>query len=114
MGGAVAGMLAGDCKEDTRAICLWVPAGNMKDIPLKGKLIQEIDDSYEKGFIDFNGFSLGVGFMKDVMTLDILEKSSSYDKQALFIHGNKDDVVPLSISQTICENLWKSRQASCN
>jgi uncharacterized protein len=98
MGGVVASMLAGDCKKDIQALCLWAPAGNMKDIPQKGKSDAEMKEDYEKGFIDVGGLALGMEFIQDVHLLDFWAKAAPYDKEVLLLHGNKDETVSLSAS----------------
>jgi uncharacterized protein len=99
MGGVVASMLAGDCREDIGALCLWAPAGNMKDIPLAGKSEGEITEFYKKGFIDVGGLAVGVGFVEELSKFDFLKKAARYDKRVLLLHGSKDTTVPLNVSQ---------------
>jgi pimeloyl-ACP methyl ester carboxylesterase len=99
MGGVVASMLAGDYKEDIKTLCLWAPAGNMKDIPLNGKFEAEIEEAYRTGFFDIGGLALGVDFINDLKSLDLFAKASHYNKKVLLLHGNQDQTVPLGTSE---------------
>jgi len=105
LGGAISGMLAGDCRDDIKALCLWAPAGNMN------MLLESItDDKMQKarkmGFIDigeiipgWGGLAIGIGFIEELFKLDVYKKAALYNKKVLLIHGEKDDVVPLSVSE---------------
>jgi pimeloyl-ACP methyl ester carboxylesterase len=99
MGGVVASMLAGDCREDIKALCLWAPAGNMKDIPWQGKSETDVKEAYRKGFLDIGGLALGMEFIKDLDSFDFWKKAALYDKRVLLLHGNRDETVPLNISR---------------
>lgn len=99
MGGVVASMLASDHKADIKTLCLWAPAGNMKEIRPKGKSEAEVQEVYRTGFIDIGGLALGVDFINDLNSLDLYAKASAYDKKVLLLHGNKDETVPLSASR---------------
>ncbi len=99
MGGVVASMLAGDCKEDIQALCLWAPAGNMKDIPPREKSDAEMQEAHRTGFIDVGGLALGMDFIKDLNSLDLFKSAVLYDKKVLLLHGDKDQTVPLGTSR---------------
>ncbi len=99
MGGVVASMLAGDCKEDIQALCLWAPAGNMKDILLKDGNDVKIQEAHRTGFIDIGGLALGMDFIKDLNSLDLFRSAVLYDKKILLLHGDKDETVPLGTSR---------------
>ncbi|HBE78766.1 MAG TPA: alpha/beta hydrolase [Firmicutes bacterium] len=103
MGGVVASMLAGDCREDIKALCLWAPAGNMRDIPLKGKSNAEISEADQKGFLDIGGLALGTEFIKDIHSFDFWKKPAQYDKKVLILHGNRDETVPFDTSRQYLE-----------
>lgn len=99
MGGAVASMLAGDCKDDIKSLCLWAPAGNMGEIIVSQRAKEEIDKIREIGFFDAGGLLVGKDFIDDVLNLDIYAKASAFDKNVLILHGDKDMTVPLNSSE---------------
>lgn len=103
MGGAVASMLAGDCKEEIQALCLWAPAGNMGELVLRSRSEEEIQGMRNSGYWDVDGLSVGTEFFEDALHLDIYEKSASYDKNVLLLHGDEDKTVPLSASEKYLE-----------
>lgn len=103
MGGAVASMLAGDCKNDIKSLCLWAPAGNMGEIAIEGKSKEDIEKVRKIGFYDLDGYLIGIDFLDDVLNLDVFDKSVPYDKNVLLIHGTMDESVPLSISERYLE-----------
>lgn len=103
MGGVVASMLAGDRKEDVATLCLWAPAGNMCELAVSSRTKEEIQAVRKIGFWDAGGLAVGVGFLDDVLNLDIYEKSAAYDKNVLLLHGDNDQTVPLSISDKYLE-----------
>lgn len=103
MGGAVASMLAGERKDDIQALCLWAPAGNIKDIVYSKGLDGKMDIFRKAGYADFGGLLLGVGFVDDVLELDIYKKAEAYDKNVFIVHGDDDPTVPLSASEKYME-----------
>jgi pimeloyl-ACP methyl ester carboxylesterase len=103
MGGAVASMLAGECKDDIKSLCLWAPAGNMGELVSRGRSEDDINELRKSGFWDVGGLSLGTGFLDDVMSLNIYSKAENYDKNVLILHGNKDQTVPMSTSERYLE-----------
>lgn len=103
MGGAVASIIAGDCREDIKALCLWAPAGTLKDLILQGKSQEELDKIRETGYSDVGGLALGYGFMEDLLELDIYGRAALYDKNVLLLHGDRDQTVPLLASEKYLE-----------
>jgi uncharacterized protein len=103
MGGAVASMLAGDRKEDVQSLCLWAPAGNMGELITRGKSETDLNEMRKVGYWDLGGLLLGTEFVDDVLKLDIFKKASSYDKNVLLLHGDKDQAVPISTSERYLE-----------
>lgn len=99
MGGAVGSMLAGDCRDKIKPLCLWAPAGNMGELITRGMTNDEVDNVREIGFYDVGGLLVGKNFMYDVVNLDIYGKASAFDKNVLLLHGNRDETVPLSASE---------------
>lgn len=103
MGGAVASMLASDCKDNIKTLCLWAPAGNMSEIAVAGKSKEDIEKVRKIGCYDLDGYLIGIDFIDDVLKLDIFSKSHSYDKNVLIIHGTKDKSVPFITSERYLE-----------
>lgn len=103
MGGAIGSMLAGECKEDIRALCLWAPAGNMAELIQRDRTEEDLKLLRKTGYWDLGGLALGTSFLDDVLSLDIYEKAAPYDKNVLLLHGDKDSAVPLSTSEKYLE-----------
>jgi uncharacterized protein len=99
MGGAVASMLAGDCKDDIKALCLWAPAGNMADLVMSTIEKKNMDKVRKSGYYDLGGLLLGTDFIDDVLNLNIYEKAAAFNKNVLLLHGDKDVTVPLNASE---------------
>ena len=49
MGGAVASMLAGDRKDDVKSLCLWAPAGTLKELMLQGQSEEQVKSMSQLG-----------------------------------------------------------------
>lgn len=103
MGGAVASMLGGDCKDDINTLCLWAPAGNMAQIVVGTKTEAEVEEMRKIGYYDLDGYLIGINFIDDVLNLDVFGKSVPYDKNVLLIHGTEDKSVPFKISEKYLE-----------
>jgi len=99
MGGAVASMLAGDKKNDIHTLCLWAPAGNMGEIVIDDFIGEKYEEFRHKGYLDYDGLLMGEKFTEDVINIDIYEKAAEFDKDILIIHGDNDNIVPLSSSE---------------
>ena len=71
MGGCVASMVAGLRDADVCALSLWCPAPdvvyNMKHKMLCGVDVSDIE---EKGYADYEGLRVGLGFYQDALELD--------------------------------------------
>ncbi|MBC8060288.1 MAG: alpha/beta hydrolase [Clostridiaceae bacterium] len=103
MGGAVASMLAGDRKEDIMSLCLWAPAGDMKELILQTQTEEHIKSMKENGYADIGGLLLGKEFMEDIMKINIYGKAAKFDKNILLLHGDKDATVPMISSEKYLE-----------
>lgn len=99
MGGTVASLLAGDRKEDVAALCLWAPAGNMGERILQGRTPEEVQAFRSQGWWDMGGLVLGADFLETALELDVYQRSAPYDKRVLLLHGDKDQTVPLEVSE---------------
>lgn len=103
MGGAIASVLAGDCRDDIKALCLWAPASNMAELIMRDKTDNDIQLMRKAGYHDLGGLLLGTGFADDVRNFDIYGKAAAYDKNVLLLHGDNDQTVPLSTSEHYLE-----------
>lgn len=103
MGGAVASMLASDQRDDIKSLCLWAPAGVMREIITQGRSEEELKIMGEIGYVDLGGLLLGTNFLDDILKLDIYQKSKLYDKNVLLLHGDKDPTVPIIASEKYLE-----------
>ncbi|MDV3427076.1 MAG: alpha/beta fold hydrolase [Bacillota bacterium] len=103
MGGAVASMLAGDCRDDIKSLCLWAPAGNMGDLVMDTVEKENMENVRKSGYYDLGGLLLGTDFIDDIISVDIYEKAAAFDKNVLLLHGDKDMTVPLNASERYLE-----------
>lgn len=103
MGGAVASMLAGDCRDDIKSLCLWAPAGNMGDLVMDTVEKENMENVRKSGYYDLGGLLLGTDFIDDMISVDIYEKAAAFDKNVLLLHGDKDMTVPLNASERYLE-----------
>jgi len=55
------------------------------------------------GYVDVGGLQMGINFVEDIKTIDIIGKSAAYDKNLLILHGDKDETVPLETSDRYLE-----------
>lgn len=103
MGGAVASILAGLNSKTVRSLCLWAPAGNMRELVKKDFIGDAYEDFLKNGIHEFEGMPIGKSLVEDLDKLDIYEAASGYDKSILLIHGDEDEVVALSASHKYLE-----------
>ena len=103
MGGAVASMLAGDRKDDVKALSLWAPAGIIKQLMLQVQTSAQANSMQEVGYADVGGLLLGKEFFNDVSKVDIYGKAAKFDKNVLLLHGDKDISVPIIASEKYLE-----------
>jgi hypothetical protein len=98
MGGAIAGYLAGRRSGDIKGLVLWAPAGEMR-IFIEEREKQIENGEISENMMDISGLLLGEGFIEDVRSLGIIEKTAEYKGEALIIHGTDDTVVPAAVSE---------------
>lgn len=104
MGGAIASVIAGDRKDEINTLCLWSPAGNMDKIILSDTYVgDKLDDFLENGNFDVEGLLLGKNFIDDIKDIKIYDRAACYKKKSIIIHGNEDEVVPLTASKKYLE-----------
>ena len=91
LGGCVASIVAGLEQEAICALSLWCPAPdvvyNMRKKMLCGVDVHDIE---EKGYADYEGLRVGVGFYKDALTLDPFAIAANYKGPVNLVHGDAD------------------------
>lgn len=98
-GGAVSAITAAANQEKIRGMILLYPAFVLVD--LAKELFESVEDIPESYF--YRWMSVGKVYFEKLLDYDIYDEISSYDKDVLIIHGDKDDIVPLSYSQKAIE-----------
>jgi len=110
MGGAVAGVIASELKEEIKFLVLWAPAFNMPELILEQsksadeKMLGMLE---REGIIDIGGLALSKEFIDDLIKLNIFELSKGYDKPVLIVHGTEDAAVKYEVSDKILEEVYK-------
>ena len=95
-GGLVASLATEERADKVAGMLLYFPALNIPD-NWKG-MYSSLDDVPET--FDFWGLMLGKGFVVDLWNMPpIFSVIGKYDKDVLIIHGDKDDIAPISYSQ---------------
>ena len=103
LGGAVAGMLAGDRKDDVKTLCVWSCAGKMKERNSGGEMAERRKAAEKDGFVDCGGNLLGYGYFLDLDGIDEFARSAPFDKNVLIIHAENDVAITLDISEKYLE-----------
>ncbi|MGP3914939.1 alpha/beta hydrolase [Nonomuraea sp. 10N515B] len=100
MGGVVAGIVAAE-EPGIRAVCLWSPAAvapfEVGAGHLKGRdIAAEIG---EKGYFDADSHRMSPAMVDDIANLDVYGRSCAYAGPVRIIHGDKDDIAPVSYAR---------------
>lgn len=94
-GGAVSAITAAEHQEEIRGMILFYPAfvlvDNAKSL---FQSVDEIPDTYYHMWMN-----VGKTYFKDLLDYDIYEDIKAYKKKVLIVHGDADDIVPLSYSR---------------
>jgi pimeloyl-ACP methyl ester carboxylesterase len=100
MGAVVAGIVAAE-EPGTRALCLWSPAAvapfEVGAGRLKGRDIAA--EIKEKGYFDADGHRMSPALVEDITNLDVYRRSRTYAGPVRIIHGDKDDIAPVSYAR---------------
>ena len=100
MGGCVASMVAGLRDADVCALSLWCPAPdvvyNMKHKMLCGVDVSDIE---EKGYADYEGLRVGMGFYQDALELDPYAVAAKFTKRVNLVHGDEDVTASIHCSE---------------
>ena len=93
-GGFVAALAAARLKDQADALVLFYPAFS---IQTRGWEI--FKDKNQVTGLDKRGVALGPCYFTDIWDLDTYYEIAKYEGPVLILHGDKDDVVPLSCSK---------------
>lgn len=92
-GGYVSACVAAERPEDVAGLILWYPAFVIEE-NAKKRAVLPAPERY-----DFFGLSLGERYIQDALEIRIYQKIADYRKPVLIIHGDRDNMVPLSSSR---------------
>lgn len=94
MGGYIGGITAGDNRDIVKALCMWAPAGNIKDIFQQG--MQRVARIRE-GLYDVGGNVVNIKMFESAASINHMERTAAFDKETCIIHGTGDTSVPYEI-----------------
>lgn len=98
-GGAVSAMTASEHPDEIRGLILLYPAFLVGDWARKlFKDKDDIPDTYFHMWMD-----VGHDYFEDVWDYDIYEEIGKYEKEVLILHGDEDNIVPISYSERATE-----------
>lgn len=98
-GGAVSAITAAANKEEIQGAVLLYPAFVLADNTKEQfSSVEEIPDTYYLMWM-----TVGRAYAEKLLDYDIYEAISAYDKDVLLIHGDADNIVPLSYSEKAVE-----------
>ena len=98
-GGAVSAITGAAHSEKIRGMILLYPAFVMVDTAnALFQRAEDIPDSYHFMWMD-----VGKAYFEPLLGYDIYGEIADYDKDVLLIHGNQDNIVPLSYSERALE-----------
>lgn len=94
-GGLVTSLAAEELKCEVKAMMLYYPAFCIPDNWRENySSVESIPET-----IDFWGLKLGGNFFKAIREFYTFDNIGAFDKDVLLIHGDKDEIVPLSYSE---------------
>lgn len=109
MGGVVASHVAASLPNFVRGLCLWAPAGNMREI---AEECFRTGDPLPDGSVDLEGIALGRPFYEELQGWDLYEGVDSYTGPVLVLHGDRDDSVPHEWGRRYVQHYGKSARFS--
>lgn len=90
MGGLVSALVAAQCPDEIRGMVLWYPAFVISEDAGKRQV---------SGRTDVFGIELDRAFDEEAAKLDVYGIIPRYRRPVLLIHGDRDQIVPLSFSE---------------
>lgn len=98
-GGAVSAITAAAHKDEIKGAILLYPAFCLVDMTKERfDNVEDIPDTYFSLWM-----TIGRTYAENLLDYDIYEVIPGYDKDVLMIHGDADDIVPLSYSERALE-----------
>lgn len=98
-GGAVSAMTAAAHKDEIKGAILLYPAFCLVDMTKERfERVEDIPDTYFSLWM-----TIGRTYAENLLDYDIYEVIPGHDKDVLIIHGDADDIVPLSYSERALE-----------
>lgn len=94
-GGAVSAITAAEHQKEIRGLILFYPAFVLVDNAKS--LFNSVDEIPDKYYLMW--MEVGKTYFKDLLDYDIYEDIKAYKKKVLIVHGDADDIVPLSYSR---------------
>lgn len=94
MGGYIGGITAGDNKDDVKALCLWAPAGRIKNT-FENCISQR--EEIGKDLFDIGGLILNAAARDSAASIDHIKRTVAFDKDTCIIHGTGDQSVPYEV-----------------
>ena len=98
-GGLVAALLAAENRDEVSGLVLYYPAFSIPDnaramFGTKSQIPYDLDEQ---------GYYLGYKYYYDVIDIDPYETINNFEGPVLIIHGDEDEIVPLSYSERAAE-----------
>ena len=99
-GGVVAGMLAGERKDQVKCLVQLAPAAVLRDDALRGTLMgKSYNPANPPRTLSVLFHKVGRDYLTQAQTLPIYETSACYRGPVCLIHGKEDRIVPYSYSE---------------
>ena len=108
-GGLVAALAAGMRPQDYRALILLSPALNIPEDARQGVFLHDFrfDPEHIPESFGLDGRRLNGSYLADARRIHSEDSLRKYDGPVLIIHGDQDEVIPLSVSReaaALCKN----------
>lgn len=98
-GGAVSAITGADHRDEVRGMILLYPAFVLADRANElFQSVEEIPDTYY-----FLWMNVGRAYFEPLIGYDMYADAERYDRDVLLLHGDRDDIVPLSYSERALE-----------
>jgi dipeptidyl aminopeptidase/acylaminoacyl peptidase len=94
MGGYIGGITAGDNKDLVKALCLWAPAGIMKEL-----FLASVAEGIKVGenLFDIGGNLVSYDAYECAKSIDPYKRTGAFDKESCIIHGTGDQTIPFEV-----------------